>query len=28
VSFDDGLEKTISWIRENLSHYRVGIYEL
>jgi NAD dependent epimerase/dehydratase len=28
VSLDDGLEKTISWIRENLSHYRVGIYEL
>jgi NAD dependent epimerase/dehydratase len=27
VSLDDGLEKTISWIRENLSHYRVGIYE-
>ena len=28
VNLDDGLEKTISWIRENLNHYRVGIYEL
>jgi len=28
VSLDDGLEKTISWIRENLNHYRVGTYEL
>jgi NAD dependent epimerase/dehydratase len=28
VSMDDGLDKTISWIKENLNHYRVGIYEL
>lgn len=28
VSLDDGLDKTIFWIRENLNHYRVGIYEL
>jgi dTDP-glucose 4,6-dehydratase len=28
VSLDDGLERTISWIKENLNHYRVGIYEL
>lgn len=28
VSLDAGLEKTISWIRENLDRYRVGIYEL
>lgn len=28
VNLDDGLEKTISWIRENLNHYRVGTYEL
>jgi NAD dependent epimerase/dehydratase len=27
VSLDEGLDKTISWIRENLNHYRVGIYE-
>jgi NAD dependent epimerase/dehydratase len=27
VSLDDGLEKTISWIRENLNHYRIGLYE-
>jgi len=24
VSLDDGLDKTISWIKENLDHYRVG----
>ncbi len=28
VSLDDGLDKTIFWIKENLNHYRVGIYEL
>ncbi len=28
VGLDDGLERTISWIKENLNHYRVGIYEL
>ncbi len=27
VSLDDGLDKTISWIEANLSHYRVGVYE-
>jgi len=27
VDLDDGLDKTIAWIRENLNHYRVGIYE-
>lgn len=28
VPLDDGLDKTISWIRENLDHYRVGTYEI
>ena len=28
VSLDEGLDKTILWVKENLSHYRVGIYEL
>jgi NAD dependent epimerase/dehydratase len=28
VNLDDGLKRTIAWVRENLSHYRVGIYEL
>lgn len=28
VSLDDGLDKTISWVRENLKHYRIGVYEL
>jgi len=28
VSLDDGLDKTIKWIRENLDRYRIGIYEL
>jgi dTDP-glucose 4,6-dehydratase len=28
VGLDDGLDKTISWIRDNLNHYRVGTYEL
>lgn len=28
VNLDDGLEKNVSWIRENLNHYRIGIYEL
>jgi dTDP-glucose 4,6-dehydratase len=28
VNLADGLEKTITWIRENLDHYRVGTYEL
>lgn len=27
VNLDDGLERTIAWIRENLGHYRVGTYE-
>jgi len=27
VCFDDGLDRTILWIKENLSHYRIGIYE-
>ncbi len=27
VSFDEGLDRTILWIKENLSHYRIGIYE-
>jgi dTDP-glucose 4,6-dehydratase len=28
VSLNDGLEKTISWIKENLNHYRLGVYEV
>jgi len=27
VNLDDGLEKTIVWIKENLKHFRVGTYE-
>jgi nucleoside-diphosphate-sugar epimerase len=27
VGLDDGLDKTISWIKANLHHYRVGTYE-
>ena len=27
VSLDDGLDKTILWIKENINLYRVGIYE-
>lgn len=27
VSLDEGLDHTIDWIRENLFHYRIGIYE-
>jgi dTDP-glucose 4,6-dehydratase len=28
VSLDEGLDKTIDWIKANLDHYRIGIYEL
>ncbi len=28
VSLDDGLDQTIDWIRANLDHYRIGVYEL
>ncbi|HLO29485.1 MAG TPA: GDP-mannose 4,6-dehydratase [Anaerolineales bacterium] len=28
VSLDDGLDKTIEWIKGNLDRYRIGIYEL
>lgn len=27
VSFDEGLDRTIFWIKEHLNHYHVGIYE-
>ena len=27
VSLDAGLDKTILWVKENLDHFRVGIYE-
>jgi dTDP-glucose 4,6-dehydratase len=27
VSLDEGLEKTIRWVKENLNRYRVGVYE-
>lgn len=27
VSLDDGLDRTIAWIRDNLNHFRIGIYE-
>jgi dTDP-glucose 4,6-dehydratase len=27
VGLDDGLDRTIAWIRENLDRYRIGIYE-
>jgi nucleoside-diphosphate-sugar epimerase len=28
VNLDEGLERTIAWVRKNINHYRVGIYEL
>jgi dTDP-glucose 4,6-dehydratase len=28
VGLDDGLDKTIKWVRNNLDRYRIGIYEL
>lgn len=28
VNLDQGLDRTISWIRENLNHYHVGNYEI
>ncbi len=28
VSLDDGLKKTIEWVKGNLNDYRIGIYEL
>jgi NAD dependent epimerase/dehydratase len=28
ISLDDGLNKTIDWIKGNLGHFRVGTYEL
>ena len=27
VGFDEGLDRTIAWVRENLNRYRVGVYE-
>jgi NAD dependent epimerase/dehydratase len=27
VSLDDGLDRTVAWIKGNLSQYRIGIYE-
>jgi dTDP-glucose 4,6-dehydratase len=27
VSLDEGLDRTIAWIRDNLGRYRVGVYE-
>lgn len=27
VDLDEGLDRTIAWIRENLNRYRVGVYE-
>jgi dTDP-glucose 4,6-dehydratase len=26
-SLDDGLDRTIAWIKNNLDRYRIGIYE-
>lgn len=28
VSLDDGLQRTIAWVREHLDHYRIGVYEV
>ncbi len=28
VSLEDGLDRTIAWIRDNLSRFRVGVYEV
>jgi nucleoside-diphosphate-sugar epimerase len=27
VGLDEGLDRTIAWIGENIAHYRVGVYE-
>jgi NAD dependent epimerase/dehydratase len=27
ISLDEGLSRTIAWIRQNLDHYRIGTYE-
>jgi NAD dependent epimerase/dehydratase len=27
VTLDDGLQRTVSWVREHLDHYRLGVYE-
>lgn len=27
VSLEDGLDRTVAWIKGNLDHYRIGIYE-
>lgn len=28
VSLDEGLDRTIAWIKDNIGHYRVGVYEV
>ena len=28
VSLDEGLQRTISWVRDHLDLYRVGVYEI
>jgi dTDP-glucose 4,6-dehydratase len=28
VSLDEGLQRTISWVRDHLEHYRIGVYEV
>ena len=28
VSLDEGLARTIAWMRENLARYRPGVYEV
>jgi nucleoside-diphosphate-sugar epimerase len=27
VTFEQGLERTIAWLKDNLNLYRVGVYE-
>jgi NAD dependent epimerase/dehydratase len=28
VSLDEGLQRTIAWVREHLDHFRIGVYEV
>jgi dTDP-glucose 4,6-dehydratase len=28
VSLDEGLQRTISWVRDHLEHYRIGVYQV
>jgi dTDP-glucose 4,6-dehydratase len=28
TGLDEGLKRTITWVREHLDHYRIGVYEV